>query len=112
MRHYLVIANRSLTDAAFEDWVTGCLAEGPVHLHLVVPVVPIEGRINWTDEEARENARRRLRAAVQRLRDIGALASGEVSRDDPVVAAVAAIRRPGYDTIVRLDEKALLPSVA
>lgn len=112
MRHYLVIANRGLTDPAFEDWVAGCLREGPVHLHLVVPVTPVEGRINWTEEEARENARRRLRSAVHRMREIGALAAGEVSRDEPVAATASALRRHNYDSIVRLDERAHLPSVA
>ena len=76
MRHYLVVANRTLDSPALEEWVARRLAEEPVHVHLVVPTARAEGRIRWAEEEARDNARRRLRRARHRLRALGALVGG------------------------------------
>jgi hypothetical protein len=60
MRHYLVVANETLDDPAFEEWVARRLAVEPVHVHLVVPPNRTEGRIHWHEEEATDRARRRL----------------------------------------------------
>jgi hypothetical protein len=100
MRHYLVVANRTLESPAFESWVTERLAEEAVHLHLVVPPARTEGRIRWAEEEARDNARRRLQRARQRLRAIGALVGGEIGPEDPLEAMVGALRRRSYDVAV------------
>ena len=94
MRHYLVVANRTLDSPALEAWVASRLAEEPVHVHLVVPAAREEGRIRWGEEEARANAHRRLARARRRLRAIGALVGGEIGPDDPwwqLLAAHAAI---------------------
>jgi hypothetical protein len=100
MRHYLVVANQTLDSPALEAWVASRLAEEPVHVHLVVPPSRSEGRIRWGEEEARDNARRRLARARQRLRSLGALVGGEIGPEDPLVAVVAALRRCPYDLAV------------
>ena len=97
MRHYLVVANETLDDPAFEEWVARRLAAEPVHVHLVVPPSRAEGRIRWAEEEARDNARRRLARARTRLRAIGALVGGEIGPEDPLAAMAAALRRCPYD---------------
>jgi hypothetical protein len=97
MRHYLVVANRTLDSPALESWVAERLAEAPVHVHLVVPPVRAEGRIRWAEEEARDNARRRLQRARRRLREIGALVGGEIGPEDPLEAMAGALRRRPYD---------------
>jgi hypothetical protein len=97
MRHYLVVANRTLDSPALEAWVAGRLAEEPVHVHLVVPPTRAEGRIRWGEEEARANASRRLQRARRRLRALGALVGGEIGPEDPLVAVVAALRGRPYD---------------
>jgi hypothetical protein len=97
MRHYLVVANRTLDSPALEEWVASRLAEEPVHIHLVVPPARTEGRIRWAEEEARDNARRRLRRARSRLRAIGALVAGEIGPEDPLAAVEAALGRRRYD---------------
>ncbi|HEV7536912.1 MAG TPA: hypothetical protein VGP90_14825 [Acidimicrobiia bacterium] len=97
MRHYLVVANRSLDNPAFESWVAERVATETVHIHLVVPPARTEGRIRWAEEEARDNARRRLQRARQRLRAIGALVGGEIGPEDPLEAMAGALRRLPYD---------------
>ena len=66
MRHYLVVADETLDDPAFDEWVARRLATEPVHVHLVVPPNRIEGRIRWNEEEATDRARRRLARARPR----------------------------------------------
>lgn len=97
MRHYLVVANRTLDSPAFESWVAERLTEEPVHIHLVVPPARAEGRIRWAEEEAVANARRRLRRARERLRAIGALVGGEIGPEDPLEAMAGALRHRPYD---------------
>jgi hypothetical protein len=97
MRHYLVVANTSLDSPALEAWVAGRLAEEPVHVHLVVPPARAEGRIRWAEEEARDNARRRLARARTRLRALGALVGGEIGPEDPLDAVTVALRHRPYD---------------
>ncbi|HYT39654.1 MAG TPA: hypothetical protein VEN99_09100 [Acidimicrobiia bacterium] len=100
MRHYLVVANQTLDSPALEAWVASRLVEELVHVHLVVPPTRSEGRIKWAEEEARDNARRRLQRARHRLRALGALVAGEIGPEDPLVAVVAALRRGPYDFAV------------
>jgi hypothetical protein len=97
MRHYLVVANRTLDSPALEAWVASRLATEPVHVHLVVPPTRAEGRIRWAEEEAQDNARRRLARARARFRAIGALVGGEIGPEDPLAAVTAALRRRRYD---------------
>jgi len=97
MRHYLVVANRTLDSPALEAWVASRLATEPVHVHLVVPPTRAEGRIRWAEEEAQDNARRRLARARARFRAIGALVGGEIGPEDPLAAVTAALRRRPYD---------------
>jgi len=66
MRHYLVVANETLDDPAFDEWVARRLATEPVHVHLVVPPNRTEGRIRWNEQEATDRARRRLARARPR----------------------------------------------
>jgi hypothetical protein len=97
MRHYLVVANRTLDTPVLEEWVARRLAEEPVHVHLIVPAARAEGRIRWAEEEARDNARRRLHRARYRLRALGALVGGEIGPEDPLEAMSDALRRRPYD---------------
>ncbi|MDQ1492893.1 MAG: hypothetical protein QOJ23_5407 [Actinomycetota bacterium] len=97
MRHYLLVANRTLDSPALEAWVASRLVDEPIHIHLVVPPSRAEGRIRWAEEEARDNARRRLARARTRLRAIGALVGGEIGPEDPLAAMAAALRRCPYD---------------
>ena len=100
MRHYLVVANKTLDSPALEEWLASRLSEEPVHVHLVVPTAREEGRIRWAEEEARANARERLARARRRLRSIGALVGGEIGPEDPLEAMAAALRRCPYDLAV------------
>jgi hypothetical protein len=100
MRHYLVIANRTLNGRALERWVTEQLQRGPLHLHLLVPVTRVEGRVHWDDVEADANARRRLHSARAEFRARGALVCGEVTRADPVTSAVRTIDQCPFSGVV------------
>jgi hypothetical protein len=100
MRHYLVVANETLDDPAFEQWISRRLATEPVHVHLVVPPNRTEGRIHWHEEEATDRARRRLARARLRLRALGALVAGEIGPEDPLLAVAAALRSNTYDVTV------------
>jgi hypothetical protein len=97
MRHYLVVANRTLDSPALEAWVADRLAEEPVHVHLVVPAIRADGPMRWGDVEPKDQARRRLARARPRLRAIGALVGGEIGPEDPLAAVSDALHHRPYD---------------
>lgn len=101
MRRYLLVSNQTLTSDVLVEKVRSCLAAGPCRFHLVVPATHTHDHLTWTEGRDRALARRRLDAALERLRDLGADADGEVGDARPLDAIADALRdQPPFDEII------------
>jgi hypothetical protein len=100
MRSYLIVANQTLTSQSLTDAIKARLADGPVKMHVVVPLSPIDRRLTWDETESRSVAQARLDEVVTRLRAMGAEADGEVGDRDPVLAVRDALRSREVDEVI------------
>lgn len=101
MRRYLVVANQTIAEVPLADAITARVEAGDCHFHIVVPATPPTDHLTWTEGAARAIAGRRLREAIDLLRECGVSVDGEVGDASPVVAAADALRRdPPYDEIL------------
>lgn len=100
MRTCLIVANQSLDSPTLADAVAERLAAGPVRFHIVVPATPVSGGLTWDESEAVAAAQGRLDKALERLRELGSPATGEVGSSDPVAAARDALRVAAFDEII------------
>jgi nucleotide-binding universal stress UspA family protein len=65
-----------------------------------VPLSPVGGRLTWDEQESRAVAQARLDEVLNRLREMGAEADGEIGDRDPVMAVRDALRNRDVDEIV------------
>jgi hypothetical protein len=86
MHRFLVVANQTLGGPHLARHVRRLLAEGPCAFHVLVPATPPREMAVWTEGDARSAAEERLRAALERLRELGAEADGEVGDPRPLQA--------------------------
>jgi flavin-binding protein dodecin len=119
VRRCLVVANRTVGSPALAAAIRDRLAAGPVELHVVVPAripplastammsEPLTGyaavagdEVAALHEEAEREADQRLRRELDRFRDLGATASGEVALGDPVDAVAGVLARGAFDEII------------
>lgn len=100
MRSYLIVANQTLTSESLREAITARLAEGPVRAYVVVPMSPGTGRLSWDEQQSRTVAQERLDDMLERLREMGAEADGEVGDRDPVMAVRDALRRREVDEVI------------
>lgn len=100
MRSYLIVANQTLTSQSLTEAIRARLAEGAVRTHVVVPLSPVGGRLTWDEQESRAVARARLDEVLERLREMGAEADGEVGDRDPVMAVRDALRGREVDEVI------------
>jgi flavin-binding protein dodecin len=119
VRRYLVVANQTMSQAPLTKALEDRAAEGPAEFHLLVPalVSPLAGATlmvqPWSGfavfdegaavavrDEACGKAEERLACALQRLRTLGAAASGEISLEDPLTAVASVLQRASFDEIV------------
>lgn len=100
MRSYLIVANQTLTSQSLTDAIKARLVDGPVRTHVVVPLSPIDRKLTWDETESRNVAQERLDEVVDRLREMGAEADGEVGDRDPVMAVLDALRGREVDEVI------------
>jgi nucleotide-binding universal stress UspA family protein len=100
MRSYLIVANQTLTSESLRDAITERLADGPVRAHVVVPMSAGAGRLSWDERESRATAQERLDDMLDRLKEMGIEADGEVGDRDPVNAVRDALRRQPADEVI------------
>jgi hypothetical protein len=100
MRRYLVVANQTLGGKHLEEVVRERLADGPGRFHLLVPATAPQDHAVWTEGEARALAQRRLDAAVDRFRSLGAEVEGEVGDESPLQAIADTVREREFDEII------------
>jgi hypothetical protein len=100
MQSLLIVANQTLTSRSLAEAITARLARGPVDAYVVVPLVPVGGRLTWDEDASRTAARERLDDVLERLRELGAQAAGEVGDSDPVTAVRDVVRDRDVDEII------------
>lgn len=86
MPRYLLVANQTLGGEHLVHHVRRLLAAGPCSFHVLVPATPPKDMAMWTEGAAHAVAEERLRAALGRLRGLGAEADGEVGDHRPLEA--------------------------
>jgi hypothetical protein len=100
-RRILVIANETVGGGALRKQVEERSAGYDTEVLVVSPALNSPIR-HWASDEdpAREEARRRLETSLQRLRENGIEARGEVGDADPLQAIEDAVRTFGPDEII------------
>lgn len=101
MRRYLVIANQTLGGHRLLERARQLCDEGPCAFHIVVPATEPRDHVHRVDAGSGEQlARQRLEAALQRFREIGAEATGEVGSPRPLECVRNALEDTAYDAIL------------
>jgi hypothetical protein len=100
MPSYLIVANQTLSNPALIDEIRQHLSTGPAEFHVVVPATPVVHRLTWDEQETREAAQQRLDGIVERIRELGGSAAGEIGVSDPVDAVRDAIRGRDIDGVI------------
>jgi hypothetical protein len=83
---YLIVANQTLSGGQLVDEVRRLLAEGPCSFHVVVPATHTRDQAFYTEGGAQAVAEKRLGAALERFRALGAEVDGEVGDASPMLA--------------------------
>jgi len=98
--HVLVVANETVGGQKLIDAIERRAARGPIRCTVVCPQnTPKRGFVVY-DDSARSAARVRLELTLDRLREMGIEARGEVMDPDPYLATQDAIREWGADEII------------
>jgi hypothetical protein len=101
MRSYLIVGNQTLVGPELSAAIAERIAaDDQTHFHVVVPATPIQDGFTWDEDKSRAAAQERLDTMLERLRALGATASGEVGHKDPVEAARDAIRGHPVDEVI------------
>jgi hypothetical protein len=83
---YLIVANQTLAADELMDKVRQLCAEGPSTFHVVVPKTHAKDHAFYTEGGDHALAEKRLEAALERFRAVGAEADGEVGDNSPFLA--------------------------
>ena len=101
MGRYLIVANQTLAADQLTDKVRQLCADGPCTFHVVVPATHTKDHANYTEGAAHAVAEKRLEAALERFRSIGAQAEGEVGDASPFLAVRDCLLADGtYDGVI------------
>jgi GABA permease len=121
MHQYLVVANQTLGGNELLETIRDRMARGPAEFWVLVPATPARDLVNEfgalsgyipisaellhaADVEARDQgiavAKANLDAELQRLREAGATADGEVGDPDPMKAIEKAVAARKFDEII------------
>ncbi len=102
MRHYLVVAHRTLDSPDLLDVLRDRASQGPATFHLLVPDEH-QGGFLWDEGSVRLEANQAMEAARVRLLGLGFAVDGEVGHTNPVHAVDHVLRRDeedSYDEII------------
>jgi hypothetical protein len=100
MPSYLIVANQTLASPTLADAVAKRIASGGASFHVVVPATPVSHGLTWDEAEAEAAAQERLDQVLERLRRLGAEATGEVGARDPVAAVEDAMRTRVVEEVI------------
>ncbi len=98
--HVLVVANETVGGQKLIEAIERRAARGPIRCTVVCPQnAPKRGFVIY-DDTSRSAARVRLELTLERLKDMGIEARGEVMDSDPYMATQDAIREWGADEVI------------
>jgi hypothetical protein len=97
---YLIVANQTLSGELLTERVRELLSEGSCSFHVVVPATPTRDMGFYTEGAPQAIAEKRLEAALERFRGIGAEADGEVGDASPMLAVRDCLLAGGYDGVI------------
>jgi hypothetical protein len=100
MPSYLIVANQTLSSPTLAAAVEERIVRGDARFHVVVPATPVSHGLTWDEREAQAAAQARLVAVLDRLRSLGAEASGEVGSQDPVAAVQDLLRSVAVEEVI------------
>ena len=100
MKHYLVVANRTLSSDQLLAEVRRRMDEDPCDFYVVVPASHPVATWTWEEAQDRAAARHRLALALIDLRLEGARVDGEVSDVRPRVAIADVLRVRPIDHVI------------
>ena len=101
MGKYLIVANQTLATDQLTDKVRQLCAEGPCTFHVVVPATHAKDHAFHTEGHDHALAEKRLEAALERFRNIGATADGEVGDTSAFLAVRDCLLADGtYDGVI------------
>jgi hypothetical protein len=95
-----VVANQTLGGEHLAEAIRARLAGEPSSFYVVVPATQPRDQAVWTEGEARALAGKRLEAALDRFRALGAEVEGEVGDERPLQAIADAVREREFDEII------------
>lgn len=99
-RRVLVVANQTACGDELLEAVKARTAAGPCRFTLLVPATHPHEHATWTEGEARAIARRRMEAAVERFRELGATVDGVVGDASPIQAIDDVLIEQPHDEIL------------
>jgi hypothetical protein len=100
MPSYLVVANQTLGGTALAKVITERATMEVATFHVVVPATEPADEQQPAAGTASENAQRRLHEALERLKEAGVEATGEVGAADPMQAIGDALKERQYSGLI------------
>ena len=100
MKHYAIVANKTLPSEELVAEVQRCLAEEQCDFYVVVPASHPAGTLTWTESGDHADAERRLALVLKRLRATGIAVDGEIGDTNPMVAITDALAHRAIDHII------------
>jgi len=98
---HLIVANQTIAGDQLTDEIRRLCAEGPCTFHVVVPATHAKDHAFHTEGHDHALAEKRLEAALERFRSMGAEVDGEVGDTNPFLAVRDCLLADGsYDGII------------
>lgn len=99
-KRILIVANQTAGGHHVIEAARRRMVAGPCRFTVLVPATPPREHAVWTDEEALTLADRRLKEAVDELRELGADVKGVVGDPSPIEAIGDELRTSFYEEII------------
>jgi hypothetical protein len=100
MARYLIVANQTLGGELLNERVRQLLSQGPCSFHVVVPATHTKDQTFYTEGGSHAVAEKRLEAALERFRGLGAEVDGEVGDASPMLAVRDCLMSGTYDGVL------------
>jgi hypothetical protein len=100
MARYLIVANQTLGGDLLIEHVRQLLSQGACSFHVVVPATHTKDQAFYTEGASHAVAEKRLEAALERFRALGAEVDGEVGDSSPMLAVRDCLMTGAYDGVI------------
>lgn len=100
MARYLIVANQTLSGDQLVDELRRLLGEGQCSFHVVVPATHTKDQAFYTEGGSHAVAEKRLEAALERFRALGAEVDGEVGDASPMLAVRDCLMTGAYSGVI------------